>query len=126
MVDRLGRGALPVPARPIAAYTNKELGGAEVYSIYEDARGDLWIATVASTGNGLFRWERATSALRDMAHTAGLPSLKDHLPALFQEDRAGNLWVGFAQGELARYAPDRFEVFTNADGLTGGRINALY
>jgi signal transduction histidine kinase/ligand-binding sensor domain-containing protein len=113
-------------ARPIAAYTNKELGGAEVYSIYEDARGDLWIATVASTGNGLFRWERATSALRDMAHTAGLPSLKDHLPALFQEDRAGDLWVGFAQGELARYAADHFEVFTNADGLTGGRINALY
>ena len=118
-------GALKT-ARPIAAYPNKELGGAEVYSIYEDARGDLWIAMVASPGNGLFRWEHATRTLRDMAHTAGLPALKDRLPAAFQEDREGNLWVGFAQGELARYGEDHFEVFTTADGLTGGRINALY
>jgi len=70
------------------------------------------------SGNGLFRWERATRTLHDMARTAGLPSLKDHLPATFQEDRAGNLWVGFAQGELARYAVDRFEVFTSAIDVT--------
>jgi ligand-binding sensor domain-containing protein/signal transduction histidine kinase len=113
-------------ARPIDAFANKELGGAEVYSIYEDARGDLWIATIAAPGNGLFRWERATRTLRDIAHITGLPALKDRLPATFQEDRAGNVWIGFAQGELARYAADRFEVFTAADGLPAGRINALY
>src|SRR2546425_684756 len=61
-----------------------------------------------------------------MAHITGLPALKDRLPATFQEDRAGNVWIGFAQGELARYAADRFEVFTATDGLPAGRINALY
>ena len=113
-------------ARPIAAYKNKELARTQVYSIYEDAHGDLWVATVATTGNGLFRWERTTRTLRDIAHTTGLPSLKDRLAAAFQEDRAGNLWVGFAQGELARYSGNHFELLTAADGLTGGRINALY
>ena len=116
-------------SRPVASYTYKTgLGGGNttVYCIYEDVRSDLWIATVASTGNGLFRWERATRTLHNMTLSAGLPALKDHLPAAFQGDAAGNVWIGFVQGELARYRGGRFEIFSSSDGLPGGRINALY
>ena len=116
-------------AHPIAVYTIKndlEGKGEIFYCIYEDARGDLWIATVGSTGNGLFRWERATRTLHDLTESAGLPPLRDHLPAAFQKDAAGDLWIGFAQGELVRYAAGRFETFTAHDGLPGGGINALY
>src|SRR5438128_4753962 len=89
-------------------------------------RGDLWAATTsASAGNGLARWERATRKLHNMAHSDGLPSLKDRIPSAFQEDRDGNLWVGFNQGELARYRAGRFTVFTTADGLLAGSINDL-
>ncbi len=98
----------------------------EVYCVHEDARGDLWAATVSASGNGLVRWDRATRTLHDMAQTQGLPSLKDKLPTAFQEDGAGNLWVGFNQGELARYRAGRFTVFTSADGLPAGRVNDLY
>ncbi len=114
-------------APPTAIYTDKDgLASLSIYCLYEDAHGDLWVATVAPTGNGLARWARATHTLHDMADTAGLPSLKERLPTAFQADGAGNLWVGFNQGELARYRAGRFEVFTSADGLPVGRINDLY
>ncbi len=60
-------------ARPIAVYTEKDgLAGGDIYCLYEDAHGDLWVATVsASTGNGLARWDHATRTLHDMAQTEG-------------------------------------------------------
>jgi ligand-binding sensor domain-containing protein/signal transduction histidine kinase len=113
-------------ARPVAVY--RTTGGPEavVYSIYEDSRGDVWISTASSTGNGLARWERATRSVRDMAGTEGLPPLKEILPVSFLEDAAANVWVGFNAGGLARYAAARFTVFTTDDGLPPGRINDLY
>lgn len=114
--------------RPIAVYKQGDgLAATDVYCLYEDRDGNLWVATVsASIGHGLARWDHATRTLHDMAQTSGLPSLKDKLPTAFQEDKAGNLWVGFNQGELARYRDGRFTVFTNADGLPLGRVNDLY
>ncbi len=114
-------------ARPLAVYTARNgLSSPIVYSIYEDRRGDLWVSTYSPTGNGLARWERATRAVRDLSRTEGLPSLKDNLAATFAEDRAGNVWVGFQPGGLARYAADRFTLFTIEDGLPLGRINDLH
>ncbi len=128
LFPRVGSFAELKTARPVAVYA--ALGrpaGSLVYSIYEDLRGDLWISTTSSTGNGLARWDRATRSVRDMAGTEGLPPLKEILPVSFQEDAAGNVWVGFSEaGGLARYAADRFTVFTADDGLPPGRINDLY
>ncbi|HKQ73697.1 MAG TPA: two-component regulator propeller domain-containing protein [Blastocatellia bacterium] len=114
-------------ARPLAVYTTRNgLSSPVVYSIYEDRRGDLWISTFSSTGNGLARWERATRTVRDLTRTEGLPSLKDNLAATFAEDRAGHVWVGFQPGGLARYEGDRFKFFTIEDGLPLGKINDLH
>jgi ligand-binding sensor domain-containing protein/two-component sensor histidine kinase len=114
-------------ARPIMNYTTRDgLATLEVFCIYEDSHGDLWVSTVGSNGNGLARWERTSRTLHDMAKTDGLPSLKEKLPTAFSEDRAGNLWVGFNQGELARYRNGRFTLFTTADGLPASRVDDLY
>jgi ligand-binding sensor domain-containing protein/signal transduction histidine kinase len=114
-------------AQPLAVYTDRNgLKSPIVYSIYEDHRGDLWVSTYSGNGHGLARWERATRTLRDLTRTEGLPSLKDNLAATFAEDRAGNVWVGFQPGGLARYAADRFTFFTTEDGLPLGGINDLY
>ncbi|HMH45783.1 MAG TPA: two-component regulator propeller domain-containing protein [Pyrinomonadaceae bacterium] len=114
-------------ARPLMHYTTREgLATQEVFCIYEDLHGDLWVSTVGFGGNGLARWERASRTLHDMAGTDGLPSLKEKLPTAFSDDRAGNLWVGFNQGELARYRNGRFTLFTSADGLPPGRVDDLY
>jgi ligand-binding sensor domain-containing protein/signal transduction histidine kinase len=114
-------------ARPVAVYTARNgLPSPIVFSLYEDRGGDLWVSTFAKTGNGLARWERATRTVRDLKQTEGLPSLKDSLAATFAEDRAGNLWVGFQPGGLARYSADHFKFFTVKDGLPSGRINDLH
>jgi len=113
-------------ARPLAIYINKELPVTMVYCLYEDIHGDLWMAATHPEGNTLVRWERATRTFHDLAHTEGLPSLKEKLPTAFQEDGAGNLWIGFNQGELVRFQGGRFTVFSSVDGVPAGRINDLY
>ena len=127
LFPRVGNFAELKTVRPIAVYTPKNgLPTPIVYSIYEDRRGDLWVSTFALTGNGFARWNRANRKFIDLRHTEGLPSLKDNLPASFAEDRAGNIWVGFQPGGLARYAENRFTYFTIDDGLPAGRINDLH
>ena len=115
-------------ARPISIYTQKDgLASTDIYCLHEDGHGDIWVATVsASAGNGLARWDSETGKLHNMVPTAGLPSLKDKLPTAFQEDRAGNMWVGFNDGELARFRSGRFTVFSTANGLPPGRVSNLY
>ena len=114
-------------ARPAAEYTTDDgLASPVVHSLFEDSRGDVWISTMSSTGNGLARWNHATRTVRDMAHSEGLPPLKDRLPSAFEEDRSGGVWIGFEQGGVARYAADRFRIFTTADGLPGGAIADLH
>jgi signal transduction histidine kinase len=56
---------------------------------------------------------------------------RDGLPAdgpmSFAEDRAGNLWIGFASGGVVRRRPgaQRFERFDRAEGAPAGSIEAL-
>ena len=76
-------------ARPAAEYTTKDgLALPVVHSLFEDSRGDVWISTMSSTGNGLARWNHATRTVHDMAQSEGLPPLKDRLPCAFEEDRS--------------------------------------
>jgi signal transduction histidine kinase len=42
------------------------------------------------------------------------------------EDHAGNLWLGFLHGGIARYANGHFTFFTAADGVPRGEINQLF
>jgi signal transduction histidine kinase/ligand-binding sensor domain-containing protein len=80
-------------AMPRAYGVRDGLLGRDVFRLYEDRRGDVWISTMSDTG--LARWDRATDrivALRD-----GWP----HAVAdWFTEDAAGSLWVGFNDGQL--------------------------
>ncbi len=113
-------------ARPLAVYTTKDgLAAPQVFRLFEDSRGDIWISTIAALTNGLARWERASESMRDLSNSPGLPSLKDNLPRSFGEDRAGNVWIGFNNG-LARYAQDSFKFFTTTDGLPPGSIMNIY
>ena len=109
-------------ARPKAVYTVKDgLASLQVYRLFEDSRGDVWISTTSATAIGLARWERLSKRVRDLSHADGLPSLRDNLPRSFGEDRAGNVWIGFSSG-LARDAHGKFTFFTEADGLPPGPI----
>ncbi|MBI3951805.1 MAG: ATP-binding protein [Acidobacteria bacterium] len=113
--------------RPKAVYTTHDgLPTLDLFRLFEDARGDIWISGTSSVESGLARWARATETLHDMARTEGLPSLKGRTAISFRDDRAGNLWIGFSWGGLARYRDGRFTFFTTADGLPAGWIYDLY
>jgi signal transduction histidine kinase len=48
------------------------------------------------------------------------------MASAFVEDAAGNLWVGFYDGGLARFRNGRFRMFTAAEGVPAGLVTALH
>lgn len=101
---------------PAACYTVRDgLAGADIWRMFEDARGDLWLATRTPAPHVLTRWERATGRFHQYSDADGLPSY--NAVTSFAEDRSGQLWVGFWDGGLARLRAGRFDVFYTPDGL---------
>jgi ligand-binding sensor domain-containing protein/signal transduction histidine kinase len=111
---------------PIAVYTMRSgLPANDVFRLFEDARGDIWVTTLADQGR-LTRWERR----RNVFHHYTLADCPG-VPTGFAEDRAGNLWIGFSNeafrgrpSGLLRYRDGRFEPFYGT--ATPGWILALY
>jgi ligand-binding sensor domain-containing protein/two-component sensor histidine kinase len=113
-------------ARPTTFFDAKRgLPTDEVFSLFQDAAGDLWIGSISLPLNGLTRWERSSRTLHTFSEGQGLPS-KNVLPSAFAEDHAGNLWVGFSVSGLGRYRDGHFAMFTSNDGSPEGWIRAIY
>ena len=110
--------------RPNVVYTTRQgLPFNEVFRIFEDSRGDIWIGTLNKPGTTTTRWDRSTGELRLYTTSDGMP---EGCPTAFCEDAAGNIWIGFYTGELLRYSSGRFADFTSAFPQPRGLIRALY
>lgn len=123
-IDRLAS------ARPEAAYSRANgLPADTVIRIFEDKRGDIWIATVGEgiRPNGLSVWRRReTKSLVHFTDRDGLPPLDRYYASSFASDQAGNLWIGFnGDAGLVRYDGSRFQRFAAADGVPTGQIRNL-
>jgi ligand-binding sensor domain-containing protein/signal transduction histidine kinase len=104
-----------------AFYTTRDgLQTNDIFGIFEDSRGDVWVGDAPS----LSRWKQQDESFHSYGEADGLPAVNG--PSAFCEDRFGNLWVGFFEGGVARYANDRFTLFSAADGLAGHRVRTLY
>lgn len=115
-----------VNARPLAIYGEESSNGPrQIFRIFEDSLGRVWISSFDAGTNRLLRWEPGKQNLSDLTGAANLPSLKDDIARSFAEDRAGNIWIGFNAG-LARYRDGGFTSFAAKDGLPPGSINYLY
>ena len=118
--------------QPKEVYTVRDgLAGDQVFRLFEDSSGDLWIGTLDEGKTALTRWERATGQFyRYVAAAHDLPRLTPSetaiAPTAFAEDRSGHLWIGWYTGGLSRYAAGRFELFTEADGLPAGQVRGLF
>ena len=97
----------------------------EVFTLFEDSKGDVWIGSISTAKNGLTRWERSRQVLHTLTEANGLPT-KNVLPTAFGEDHEGNVWVGFSLAGLARYDARGFNFFTANDGAPEGWIRAIY
>ena len=113
--------------RPLATYdSHNGLKGNSLFHIFEDSHHDLWISThgVEPGQYGLARWSRTSEKFYTFSEAEGFPPNK--APSSFAEDRAGDLWFGFYEGGLVKFANGRFKEFTSADGLPNGLITTLH
>jgi ligand-binding sensor domain-containing protein/signal transduction histidine kinase len=111
-------------ASPIVYTTRDGLAEPQVFRIFEDSRGDVWVSSIGAV-NGLALWERTSSRLRDFGLAPGLPSPKEDVAHAFADDRDGDVWIGFNSG-LARYRAGSFTLFTTKEGLPSGGIAQIY
>jgi PAS domain S-box-containing protein len=112
-------------AQPKAIYTTREgLANDDVTTVFEDSRGDIWIASWLQARDVLVRWERATGTFHRYGEKDGLRPFTSGVA--FAEDATGNIWAGFREGGLARYRNGRFTRLGPSDGLPAGGVNGLY
>ena len=112
---------------PSATYDSRDgLKSDQMFHIWEDSHGDLWISTRGSQPEqyGLSRWNRAAETFHTFSEAEGFPS--NIATTAFAEDSAGNLWFGFLNGGLVRYAGGRFTEFRVSDGAPAGLITVLH
>lgn len=112
--------------RPKACYSSErgDLPGDDIFRLFEDSRGDIWISIAGHLRNSVVRWDRATESFHVYAEAEGLPPFAT--PTAYCEDTAGNLWLGFYDGGMARYHNGSFQMFVEADGVPGGLIRSLF
>jgi ligand-binding sensor domain-containing protein/two-component sensor histidine kinase len=114
-------------------YTTKDgLPGNDIFRLYEDSRGDIWIATVwngEGSETGLARWDRSSGAIQDVSKSDWAPSLnwKEQTWSAMAEDASGNMWFGRAAGgTVMRYRAGQAALFTVGNSIPAGQICALY
>jgi ligand-binding sensor domain-containing protein/signal transduction histidine kinase len=120
---RLSRTEDLATAAPSHVYTRRDgLNSDEIFRLYEDRRGDIWIGVLGDDERRLNRWERSTGRIQSFPLTGRFAG---GVPTAFAEDRAGNLWIGFNGGGLARRHDGVFDLFPPGGSLPEGRVSQL-
>ncbi|MDQ2856997.1 MAG: hypothetical protein M3R68_11755, partial [Acidobacteriota bacterium] len=119
-VDQLAQ----TPPKAIYNLQHGNLPGDDIFRLFEDSRGDVWISIAGNLRTAVVRWERATESFHTYPESDGLPAFS--LPTAYCEDGHGNIWMGLYDGGLARYRDGRFRFFSPSDGLPAGIVRALY
>jgi ligand-binding sensor domain-containing protein/signal transduction histidine kinase len=112
--------------KPKAIYTTRDgLPSNNIFRLFEDSQGNIWISVVQPPNNLLTRWDRATSAFHVFGGDDGLPPNQPTATA-FAEDGSGQIWIGFFDGGLACFHNGRFTLYSETNGLPAGMISALH
>ena len=118
-IYRFARPAFSVAPRvvkPTAYYSVADgLGASHVAELFEDSRGDIWIAGVPTDGETLSIWRRTSGRFERMGEAQGLP--KSSQLGSFVEDTHGAVWARLREGGLVRMRDGRATVFGTAQGL---------
>ena len=112
-------------ATPVAHYTLKDgLASDDIGRLFEDGGGNIWIGAWAPVREALVRWDRSTSTFHRYGEADGLRPFT--IAQSFGSDAAGNVWVGFREGGLARFRRGRFLMLGKEHRLPGNMINGIY
>jgi signal transduction histidine kinase len=101
------------------------LASTQIFRLFEDRHGSVWASSIASSANGLARWNADTNRWTSLAGTPGLPALRETLARSFGEDQSGNVWIGFSEG-IARARSGTFRFFETGGGLPPGAITDIH
>jgi len=113
-------------AHPVAHYPIKNLPGMrQVYRLFEDSQGNVWVSTISARGDSFMRWESATRTWTNLASVPGFPPPHQDLVRSFAEDNNGNVWIGF-NGLLARSTHGHFSWFGPDAGVPPGIIRNMH
>jgi signal transduction histidine kinase/ligand-binding sensor domain-containing protein len=113
-------------AAPVAVHDVRAgLGSNNVFRIFEDTAGGIWVATFAEDRAGLARVEPETGSLHVFGAREGLPADLTLVHA-FAEDGAGRIWIGLELGRLLRYRAGRFEEIPVQGPGSGPHVSAEY
>lgn len=94
------------------------LSSPEVFRIFEDSRGDIWITTFGDPA--MFRWRR------DRGTFEPLHQIGRRAATAFADDRSGSIWMGFYSGGLTRFRNGRSEWFDATRGVPEGFVEDLH
>ncbi len=131
----------PAEFKDLAAMTAQKipnLADTQIFRLFEDSRGDFWIADLKSVVqknaptkiiNKLWLWERGANNWRDLSGELGIG--EGRMVVSFAEDKSGNIWIGTgedtAQTALIRYRGGRFDVFTRTGNeILSGEMISLF
>ncbi len=110
--------------RPASIFSTRHgLPDNDVFRLYEDAAGDLWISTLADLQSRLTRWNRASRTFHTFTSSDGMP---EDAATAFAEDRRRGLWIGFYEAGLARVRDGRVTTWSVADGIPAGMVRSLH
>ena len=105
---------------PMRRYTTADgLGGDDVFRLFEDSRGDLWIS---SFGNSVLTRRDARTGAFERSPDEPFSS---QAPTAFAQDRAGDVWIGLYGGGLVRRRDGRWERYGAAEGAPQSFVHAL-
>ncbi len=95
--------------QPLAVYAADSLLGAnQIFRLFEDATGDIWISAQMQAQAKLLRWERKTGHFHDWTNEEGW--VWPELVSAIRQSPTGTIWFG-AFGRLIRYRNGRFQSF---------------
>jgi len=110
---KMGNGRWSILKEP-----SPTINSLSLLDVYFDEKGVCWLAT---SGEGLYRWDRKTNSFRQFNITAGFPS--DVLYRI-EPDDYNNLWISSDYG-LIRFNRETFSVntYTTTDGISHNEFN---
>jgi signal transduction histidine kinase/ligand-binding sensor domain-containing protein len=112
--------------KPLAVYDRQHgLAANEGFQVFEDSHGDIWLSQQPARNEdvGLYRLKRGEDKFYRFTSAENLPGGK--AASSFAEDKQGNLWFGFYEGGLVRFANNQFTQFSPKDGLPPSMITDL-
>jgi signal transduction histidine kinase/ligand-binding sensor domain-containing protein len=103
---------------PVAHYAQiPGVGSDDLFPLFEDTRGDIWLMAQLPDRVALLRWHRATGTFQTYGLTDGLAGSTTRPTVI--EDQRGEILVGFEDAGLFAYREGRFQHVRNGGNSFG-------